>query len=468
MRQFLDEDFLLHSDSAREIYHEWAEPLPVIDYHSHLNPEDIAANRQFKNLTEAWLEDDHYKWRAMRTHGVPEEFCTGDKGHFEKFKKWAETVPYTLRNPLFHWTHLELKRYFGITKLLNPDSAEEIFDITGKMLASDDFRCRNLLRKMNVEVVCTTDDPIDSLEFHQQMIKDGFEVRILPTFRPDGALAVENVKKFNDYLHALEEVTNLEIRTFQQFIEALEKRHHFFHERGCRLSDHGIETFYAEEYSVDDINQIFKKIRKGSELIMTEILQFKSAMLVEFALLNSSRGWTQQFHYGALRNNNSLMLKKIGPDSGFDSFGDLPVAQNMSKFLDRLASQGKLAKTILYNLNPGDNDLVAAMIGNFQDGSSPGKIQFGPGWWFLDQKEGMEKQMNCMSNMGLLRHFVGMTTDSRSFLSYPRHEYFRRVLCNLVGTDIDNGELPPDMDLVGKMVQDICYNNARDYFGFIE
>jgi glucuronate isomerase len=468
MRQFLDDDFLLQTDRARELYHEWAESLPVIDYHSHLSPEDIAGNRQFKNLTEAWLEGDHYKWRAMRTHGIPEEYCTGDKGHFEKFKKWAETVPYTLRNPLFHWTHLELKRYFDISKLLNPDSAEEIYNITGEMLASDDFRCRNLLRKMNVEVVCTTDDPIDSLEFHQQMIKEDFEIRVLPTFRPDRAMAVENVKKFNDYLHALKEVTNLEIKNFQQYIEALEKRHHFFHEMGCRLSDHGIETFYAENYSIDDINQIFEKISMGSDLNLNEILQFKSAMMIEFALLNNSRKWTQQFHYGALRNNNSLMLKKIGKDSGFDSIGDLPVAQNMSKFLDRLANQGKLTKTILYNLNPGDNELVAAMAGNFQDGSSPGKMQFGSGWWYLDQKDGMERQMNCLSNIGLLRHFVGMTTDSRSFLSYPRHEYFRRVLCNMVGTDVENGELPADMDLVGKMVQDICYNNARDYFGFTE
>ncbi len=466
MKKFLDEDFLLQTDSARELYHEWAEPLPVIDYHCHLNPEEIAVNQTFRNLTEAWLDGDHYKWRAMRTHGVSEDFCTGNKDPFEKFKKWAETVPYTLRNPLYHWTHLELKRYFGITALLNPETAEEIYTTAGNMLTSTDFSCRNLLLKMNVEVLCTTDDPIDSLEFHQQIKQDGFGVTVLPAFRPDRALKVENSISFNDYVNSLEKVTNFEIRTFPLFVEALENRHQFFHERGCRLSDHGIETFYAEDYSYNDILRIFEKIRNGKEPAEEETLHFKSAMLVEFALMNKSREWTQQFHYGALRNNNTLMMEQIGPDSGFDSIGDLPVAQNMSKFLDRLSSQGKLAKTILYNLNPGDNELVATMIGNFQGEPYTGKLQFGPGWWFLDQKSGMEKQMNCLSNMGLLSHFIGMTTDSRSYLSYPRHEYFRRILCNLLGTDMENGEIPPDIDLVGKIVQDICYNNAKNYFRF--
>ncbi len=466
MKKFLDEDFLLQTDSARELYHEWAEPLPVIDYHCHLNPEEIAVDRTFRNLTEAWLDGDHYKWRAMRTHGVSEDFCTGNKDPFEKFKKWAETVPYTLRNPLYHWTHLELKRYFGITDLLNPETAEEIYAAAGNMLTSTDFSCRNLLLKMNVEVLCTTDDPIDSLEFHQQIKQDGFGVTVLPAFRPDRALKVENIISFNDYVNSLEKVTNLEIKTFPLFVEALENRHQFFHERGCRLSDHGIETFYAEDYSYKDIARIFEKIRNGKEPDEKAILQFRSAMLVEFGLMNKSREWTQQFHYGALRNNNTLMMKQIGPDSGFDSIGDLPVAQNMSKFLDRLSSQGKLAKTILYNLNPGDNELVATMIGNFQGEPYSGKLQFGPGWWFLDQKSGMERQINCLSNMGLLSHFIGMTTDSRSYLSYPRHEYFRRILCNLLGTDMENGEIPPDIDLVGKMVQDICYYNAKNYFGF--
>ncbi len=466
MKKFLDEDFLLQTDSARELYHEWAEPLPVIDYHCHLNPKEIAVDRTFRNLTEAWLDGDHYKWRAMRTQGVAEEFCTGKKDPFEKFKKWAETVPYTLRNPLYHWTHLELKRYFGITALLNPETAEEIYTTAGNMLTSTDLSCRNLLLKMNVETLCTTDDPIDSLEFHQQIKQDGFGVTVLPAFRPDRALKVENIISFNDYVNSLEKVTNFEIRTFPLFVEALEKRHQFFHERGCRLSDHGIETFYAEDYSYKDIAQIFEKIRNGNEPDEKAILQFKSAMLVELALLNKSREWTQQFHYGALRNNNTLMMEKIGPDSGFDSIGDLPVAQNISKFLNRLSSQGKLTKTILYNLNPADNELVATMIGNFQEGPYPGKLQFGPGWWFLDQKSGMERQMNCLSSMGLLSHFIGMTTDSRSYLSYPRHEYFRRILCNLLGTDMENGEIPPDIDLVGKMVQDICYYNAKNYFGF--
>jgi glucuronate isomerase len=466
MKKFLDEDFLLQTDSARELYHEWAEPLPIIDYHCHLNPEEIAVDRTFRNLTEAWLDGDHYKWRAMRTHGVSEDFCTGNKDSFEKFKKWAETVQYTLRNPLYHWTHLELKRYFGITALLNPETAEEIYTTVGTMLISTEFSCRNLLLKMNVETLCTTDDPIDSLEFHQQIERDGFGITVLPAFRPDRALKVDNIISFNGYVNALEKVINLEIRTFPQFVEALERRHNFFHEMGCRLSDHGIDTFYAEDYSYSDILRIFNKIRYGNEPAEEEILQFKSAMLVEFGLMNKSREWTQQFHYGALRNNNTLMMEKIGPDSGFDSIGDRPVAKNMSKFLDRLSSQGKLAKTILYNLNPADNELVATMIGNFQEGPYPGKLQFGPGWWFLDQKSGMERQMNCLSSMGLLSHFIGMTTDSRSFLSYPRHEYFRRILCNLLGTDMENGEIPSDIDLVGKMVQDICYYNAKNYFGF--
>ncbi len=466
MKKFLDEDFLLQTDSARELYHEWAEPLPIIDYHCHLNPEEIAVNRTFKNLTEAWLDGDHYKWRAMRTHGLPEEFCTGDRDPFEKFKKWAETVPYTLRNPLYHWTHLELKRYFGITSLLNPETAEDIYTAAGQMLTKTDFSCRNLLLKMNVEILCTTDDPIDSLEFHQQIERSGFGVIILPAFRPDRALKIENIKAFNTYVNSLEEVTNSRIRTFTQFVEALEKRHSYFHKRGCRLSDHGIDTFYAEDYSYNAILRIFEKIRNGKKATEEEVRQFKSAMLVELALMNKSREWTQQFHYGALRNNNTLMLGKVGPDSGFDSIGDLPVALNMSRFLDRLSIQGKLAKTIVYNLNPADNELVVTMVGNFQEGPQRGKLQFGPGWWFLDQKNGMEKQINCLSNMGLLSHFIGMTTDSRSYLSFPRHEYFRRTLCNLLGTDMEQGEIPSDMDLVGKMVQDICYYNAKDYFRF--
>lgn len=466
MKKFLDEDFLLQTDSARELYHEWAEPLPIIDYHCHLNPEEIAVDRTFQNLTEAWLVGDHYKWRAMRTHGVPEEFCTGEKDPFEKFKKWAETVPCTLRNPLYHWTHLELKRYFGITTLLNPESAEEIFTTASKMLSSSDFSCRKLLLKMNVQTICTTDDPIDSLDFHRQIEQDGSGITVLPTFRPDRALKLENVASFNDYVNSLEKVTNLEIKTFPQLVEALQARHQYFHERGCRLSDHGIDTFFAEDYSYNDILRIFEKIRNGKEPAKTDTLQFKSAMLFELALMNKSREWTQQFHYGALRNNNTFMLKEIGPDSGFDSIGDLPAAKNMSRFLDRLSSQGKLTKTILYNLNPADNELVATMIGNFQEGPYRGKMQFGPGWWFLDQKDGIEKQINCLSNMGLLNHFIGMTTDSRSYLSFPRHEYFRRILCNLLGTDMEQGEIPPDMNLVGKMVQDICYYNAQNYFKF--
>ncbi|UCG29083.1 MAG: glucuronate isomerase [Bacteroidales bacterium] len=464
MKPFLDDDFLLHTGTARKLYHEYAAIMPVIDYHCHLNPKDIADDRKFKTLTEAWLEGDHYKWRAMRANGIPEKFCTGDADDYEKFEKWAETVPFTLRNPLYHWTHLELKRYFNLSSLLNPETSKEIYNSAGEMLQTKKYSCKNLLRKMNVEVVCTSDDPLDSLDHHRKIKKDGFEIKIVPTFRPDKSIAVENAESYNKYISQLEKVTDHTIVNFHDLIYALQKRHDFFHNAGCRLSDHGIETFYAEDYSANEILNIFEKIRRGNDLTTGEILKFKSAMLIEFAVMNHTRGWAQQFHYGALRNTNTRMMEKLGPDTGFDSIGDTLVARSLNRFLDRLASQGKLTKTILYNLNPADNEILATTTGNFQDGSVPGKIQFGSGWWFLDQKDGMEKQLNALSNMGLLSRFVGMLTDSRSFLSYPRHEYFRRVLCNLIGTDVENGELPREMDLLGKMIQNICYFNAKNYF----
>ncbi|WP_290151086.1 glucuronate isomerase, partial [Muribaculum intestinale] len=418
-----------------------------------------------------WLGGDHYKWRAMRSNGVPERFCTGtDTTDWEKFEKWAETVPYTFRNPLYHWTHLELKTAFGIDKLLNPETAREIFEACNDKLQNDPtMTARGLMRRYNVETVCTTDDPVDSLEYHKAVADSGFEIKMLPTWRPDKAMAVENPAAFRAYVEKLAEVSGVEINKFQDMVDALQKRHDFFESMGCRLSDHGIEEFYAADYTQDEIDAIFNKVYGGKELSKEEIHKFKSAMLVVFGEMDYESGWTQQFHYGAIRDNNSKMFKLLGPDTGFDSIGEFTTAKSMSKLLDTLNSRGKLTKTILYNLNPCANEVIATMLGNFQDGSVAGKIQFGSGWWFLDQKDGMQKQMNALSVLGLLSRFVGMLTDSRSFLSYPRHEYFRRTLCNLVGDDIENGEVPYtgyEEARVNKMIEDICYNNAKNYFKF--
>jgi glucuronate isomerase len=425
----------------------------------------IAADHQFENLTQAWLYGDHYKWRAMRTNGVPERFITGDASDHEKFDKWAETVPHCLGNPLYHWTHLELKSPFGIHgRLLGPDTAREIYHTCSEMLRSPEFSVRSIMRRMNVKLVCTTDGPLDSLEHHQRIRRDDFEVKVHPAWRPDQAMAVEDLQKLNAFVDKLEELCDMEITTYHQYLEALYERHQYFHENGCRLSDHGLETAYAEDYTDSELRSVFGKIRSGSPLGPHEALQFKSALLVEFGRMDAERGWVHQFHIGALRNNSTRLFKKLGPDIGCDSMGDLEVAKPLAKFLDRLDVQGKLPKTILYNLNPRDNALFATMIGNFQDGSVPGKMQYGSGWWFLDQKDGMEDQMRVLANMGLLRRFVGMLTDSRSFLSYPRHEYFRRTLCNMLGGDVEAGLLPRDMGMLGRMVEDICYNNAKNYF----
>jgi glucuronate isomerase len=466
MKQFLDDNFLLQTKTAEYLYHEHAKKMPVIDYHNHLIPQQIAENRKFDNVTQPWLYGDHYKWRAMRTNGVDEKYCTGNASDWEKFEKWAETVPHTLRNPLYHWTHLELKRYFGVDQLLNFSTARIIYDKTSEMLQGDEFRVQGLLKKMNVEVVCTTDDPVDNLEFHQAIARSGISMKVYPAWRPDKAMAVENTTAYNNYLDILETVSGIKISSYTALIEALQKRHDYFHRNACRLSDHGLENFYAENYTQNEIDQIFVKIRNGKDLTIGEILKFKSAALYDFAIMDHAKGWTQQFHIGAMRNNNSRMFRTLGPDTGFDSIGDYPVAQPMSRFLDRLDTDNKLTKTILYNLNPSDNEIFATMIGNFQDGSVAGKIQFGSGWWFLDQKDGMTRQMNALSSLGLLSRFVGMLTDSRSFLSYPRHEYFRRILCNLLGNDIENGEIPNDMLLVGTMVENICYHNAKEFFNF--
>ncbi len=467
----MDENFLLQTPTAQKLYHEHAAGMPIIDYHCHLIPKMVADDHKFSSITEIWLGGDHYKWRAMRSNGVPERFCTGtDTTDWEKFEKWAETVPYTFRNPLYHWTHLELKTAFGIDKLLNPETAREIFEACNDKLQNDPtMTARGLMRRYNVETVCTTDDPVDSLEYHKAVADSGFEIKMLPTWRPDKAMAVENSAAFRAYVEKLAEVSGVEINKFQDMVDALQKRHDFFESMGCRLSDHGIEEFYAADYTQDEIDAIFNKVYGGKELSKEEIHKFKSAMLVVFGEMDYESGWTQQFHYGAIRDNNSKMFKLLGPDTGFDSIGEFTTAKSMSKFLDTLNSRGKLTKTILYNLNPCANEVIATMLGNFQDGSVAGKIQFGSGWWFLDQKDGMQKQMNALSVLGLLSRFVGMLTDSRSFLSYPRHEYFRRTLCNLVGDDIENGEVPYtgyEEARVNKMIEDICYNNAKNYFKF--
>lgn len=465
---FLDDNFLLQSTAARELYHGYAAPMPIIDYHNHLSPKDIAQDTRYENLTQIWLNGDHYKWRAMRGMGLEEAYCTGNADDWEKFEKWAFTVPYTLRNPLYHWTHIELKRYFGIETLLSPKTAAEIYAQANEMLKGPEFSVRNLLRRMHVRLLCTTDDPTDTLEWHQQIAADpevGFAV--LPAFRPDKAIAVEDTNAFNSWTDLLAERSGVRVDNYDDFLTALKNRHDFFAQNGACVSDHGLEQMYAEPYTEEEIALAFRKLRDGNALETQEALKFKSALLYTFALWDWEKGWVQQFHLGAMRNNNTRAMRTLGPDTGWDSIGDYPQGRALSRFLDRLDTDNRLAKTILYNLNPRDNALLATMTGNFNDGSVAGKIQFGSGWWFLDQKDGMEQQINSLSNMGLLSQFVGMLTDSRSFLSFPRHEYFRRILCNLLGGEIERGELPSsEMEWIGMMVGDICYRNARRYFGF--
>lgn len=466
MKAFITDNFLLASKEAQILYHDFAKDQPIIDYHCHLDPALIADDHQFSHLWEAWLKGDHYKWRAMRANGIGEQYITGSASSEDKFLQWAATVPKTMRNPLYHWTHLELLRYFEEDVLLGPATARGVLQRCNEKLQQEPFSCRHLLRKMNVEVVCTTDDPIDDLEAHQHLSQSDFDTRVLPTFRPDKASNISDLQEYNAYLDVLGAKAGVEISRFDELIEALEIRHDYFHSRGCRLADHGLSTFLPTIPPAENMHAVFKKIRRGSVVNASETSQLQNAILLELARMNHEKGWVQQYHYGALRNTNSLMFQKIGPDSGYDSIGDFPVARALSRFLDYLNSRNRLAKTIIYNLNPADNHVVATLIGSFQDGSVPGKMQFGSGWWFLDQKDGMESQMNVLSNMGLLSRFVGMLTDSRSFLSYPRHEYFRRILCHLLGEDIKNGLLPNDLPLIGQMVQDISYNNAREYFGF--
>jgi glucuronate isomerase len=466
MKPFLNKDFLLSNPTAERLYHDYAALMPIVDYHNHLSPAHIAEDAKFSNLTTAWLYGDHYKWRAMRINGVAEKFITGDSTDEEKFSHWAATVPYTLRNPLYHWTHLELRRYFDVSDLLRPESSKKIYEQCGEMLQQDAFSVQGLLRKMNVKVVCTTDDPTDSLTFHRQLRAGTGGLVMLPAFRPDKAIDVSDPQKFNNYLGRLEEVSGMSIDTYNDYLHALKKRHDYFAENHCTISDHGLEEMYADDFTESEVAGVFSQLRSGEQVTVPAQRKFKSAVLQLLAEWNHEKGWVQQFHLGPLRNNSSRMMRSLGADAGFDSIGDNLQARSLSRFLDRLDSQDKLARTILYNINPSDNEVFATMAGNFNDGSMPGKIQWGSAWWFLDQKDGMTAQLNALSNLGLVSRFIGMLTDSRSFLSIPRHEYFRRILCNLFGEEIERGELPHDIEWTGKIIQDICYNNALDYFGW--
>jgi glucuronate isomerase len=466
MKDFLDKDFLLKTTTAKRLFHDYAADMPIIDYHCHLSPKDIAEDRIFNNIAEVWLHGDHYKWRAMRTNGIDERYCTGDKPDLEKFEQWAATVPYTMRNPLYHWTHMELQRYFNVTEQLSPANAKAVYEHCNALLQTQEFSVRNLLRKMKVKLVCTTDDPVDSLEYHKAMQEEGADIKMVPAFRPDMAMNVGNTETFLQYVRKVEAAAGMQVNRFEDYLMALKRRHDFFAQMGCRVSDHGLEEIYADDHTAEEIIIIFERLLKGETLCLKCQRQFKSAMLVHFAEWDHEKGWVQQFHLGALRNNNTRKLNQLGPDTGWDSIGTFDQGKALSKFLNGLDTSDKLTKTILYNLNPADNEVLATMVGNFNDGSVAGKIQFGSGWWFLDQKDGIIKQLNALSNMGLLSRFVGMLTDSRSFLSFPRHEYFRRILCDLIGTEVEEGELPNDIEWLGKMVQDICYNNNVNYFNW--
>ena len=467
MKTFLTEDFLLQTDFAKLLYHDYAKSLPIIDYHNHLTPRDIADNTVFNNISQVWLAGDHYKWRAMRTLGVDEKFITGNTSDKEKFLKWAAAVPYTVRNPLYHWSHMELLGYFNIDELLSEENGEAVYEKANSLLQQPTHHTVGLLEQYGVEVLCTTDDPTDSLEHHKSIEEqENIPFKVLPAFRPDKAYTVEDTATYLSYLERLETVTNTSITTYGDLLGALENRMDYFHAHGGRLSDHGLEQLYHYEEDVMDCETIFKKLKDKKKLDPEEVKFFKAKTLLFLGKGYHKRGWTQQFHLGALRDNNRRLLSQLGPDTGFDSIGDFSQARALSGYFNELDSTDQLAKTIIYNINPADNEVFATMVGNYNDGSIKGKIQFGSGWWYLDQKDGMEKQMNALSNMGLLSCFVGMLTDSRSFLSFPRHEYFRRVLCNLIGNDVANGELPADEKWLGKIVGDISYRNAKNYFGF--
>jgi glucuronate isomerase len=468
MKTFLDHDFLLQSHTARTLYHENAAALPIIDYHCHLDPQQIADDRQFENLSRLWLEGDHYKWRLMRACGVSERYITGsDSSDYEKFQHWAAVIPHVMGNPMYHWVHMELKSAFGITQILKPQTARQIYDQCTAMLQTPAYSARSLMRKYKVEAVCTTDDPVDSLMAHKMLAASDFEVKVLPTWRPDKAMNIENPAALRTYIEQLSAASGVSIHTYDDLLQAMQNRHDAFAQAGCRLSDHGLSEFYADDYTETEIKNIFNMAYAGKAVPEPQQRKFKSDMLYQGALMDYNAGWTQQFHYGALRNNNSRLLRTIGADAGADSIGDCSTAQALSKFLNRLDEHGKLAKTIIYNLNPRDNAMLAAMTGNFQDGSIGGKVQFGAAWWFLDNKSGMENHLTTLSEIGCLSQFVGMLTDSRSFLSYPRHDYFRRILCNMLGSQVEHGLLPSsEMDTIAQMTQNICYYNAKRYFQF--
>ena len=465
MGHFINPDFLLGNKTAARLYHDYAADKPVIDFHCHLSPQMIADDRQFEDLGQIWLEGDHYKWRAMRTNGIAEKYCTGEASPKEKFLKWAETVPRTAGNPLYHWTHLELARYFNIFNLLSPVTAEKIYKDANAMLKLKEFSTRSLIKRMKVELICTTDDPADDLSSHKQLAGD-FDVKVLPTWRPDAVIKIDDTEKFRAYINKLSAAAGKAIATFNDLIDVLDKRHQFFHENGCRLSDHGLDRFYFDSYSPGEPDRIFRKLISGSAVNSEDPEKYKCAVMTELCRMNHRRGWTQQFHIGAMRNNNARMFRLLGPDTGWDSIGVPQDALKMSGFLSNLDENDNLAKTILYNLNPADNEMMVTMAGNFNDGSTPVKVQYGAAWWFLDQKTGMEKHLRDLAALGLLSRFVGMVTDSRSFLSYPRHEYFRRIACNYIGEEVEKGHIPDDEGLLKSIVEGISYNNAKEYFGF--
>lgn len=462
---FINSDFLLHSDVARRLYHDYAAHEPILDFHSHLPPTEIADDRRFHDLTELWLEGDHYKWRLMRAHGIEERYCTGDAPAYEKFQVWARTVPAALRNPLYHWTHLELQRYFGIDQILNECTAKSVWERANARLADPEFSARGILRKFSVRVACTSDDPCDDLAAHRKINAEQSDFRVFPTFRPDKALVIESAERFNVWVGRLERASNIEVRSFGAFLDALKQRHDYFHEHGARLSDHGLSHCYAETCAQRGAETIFNKVRSDAAASPQEREQFASYLMLFFGQLDAARGWTKQLHLGALRNVRSRSLSELGPDTGFDCMGDFPQAERFCRYLDLLDRENALPKIIVYNVNPADTYALATAIGSFQDAPVRGKIQLGSAWWFLDQKEGIESQLNALSNTGLLARFVGMVTDSRSFLSFPRHEYFRRILCDLLGRDVERGELPNDEKLLGGIVRNICYANAKEYLG---
>jgi glucuronate isomerase len=465
MKPFINEDFLLENKTSRRLYKEYSANKPIIDFHCHISPRMIAEDRQFDNLSQAWLEGDHYKWRAMRSNGVNEMYCTGKVTDEDKFSKWAETVPATIGNPLYHWTHLELARYFNIYDLLSPSTAKKIYKKASSMLQTKEFSTRSIIKKMNVELICTTDDPTDTLEYHRQL-KNSFEIPVFPTFRPDNALKVEDNEKFKVYVLKLEQASGVSIKSFDTLIESLDNRHQFFHKHGCRTSDHGLDRFFFSAYAANEIDKIFKKLIDGKTITEEETEKYKASVMTELCRMNYRRGWTQQFHVGAMRNNNARKYRQMGPDTGWDSIGISQDALKISKFLSSLDDTEQLSKTILYNLNPADNEMMITMAGNFNDGSIPGKVQYGAAWWFMDQKTGMEKHLKDLSALGLLRRFVGMVTDSRSFMSYPRHEYFRRLACNYIGTQVEQGLIPDDDELLRPLIEGISYTNAKEYFDF--